>query len=150
MEKMKIGIVTVAALALVSVAVSVLVINSGIVLAVGPGVTAHIGAVLKLTQQGDDVLVEVKAQGLASDADFTVRAYISTVTNCMRGMPNAIFDFDVTSDRQGNLRISQTILDNPTGNTPGTVVVDDVGSVSIRSEGGPGTNPPVVCFQDTT
>ncbi len=137
MEKMKIGIVTVATLALVAVAVSVLVINSGIVLAVGPVVTAHVGAVLKLTPQGDDVDVEVKAQGLDSDKSFTMRAY--TTKNCT-APPLGASDPE-TSDSNGKLKISKTISDKD---------VDDVESVSIRITGSPATNPPVVCFQDTT
>jgi len=137
MEKMKMGIVTVATLVLVAVAVSALVINSGIVLAVGPVVTAHVGAVLKLTPQGDDVDVEVKAQGLASDVDFTMRAY--TTKNCIAPALGA--SSPEPSDSNGNLRISKTISDKE---------VDDVESVSIRITGSPGTNPPVVCFQDTT
>jgi len=106
-----------------------------------PDVKASIKAKLKLEQDGDDVDVKVKAKGLASDADFTVRAYISTVTNCMRGGGNALAAFSGTSDEDGELKISGTISD---------VDVDDVGSVSIRITGSPGTNPPVVCFQDTT
>ena len=121
---------------------------SPIAIAGDDDVKAKIKAKLKLEQDGTDVIVEVKAKGLASDTDFTVRAYISSVTNCLRGGTHAIFDFDVTSDGDGNFAISETILDNPTANTGATVVVGDVGSVSIRNEGGPGTNPPVVCFQD--
>ena len=103
-------------------------------------VEASIEAELKLEQDGDDVIVEVEAEGLASDADFTVRAYKSDVNNCMRGAGNALAGFDVTSSEDGELEISGTISDK---------VVDDVGSVSIRSAGSPGSNPPVVCFQDT-
>jgi len=104
-------------------------------------VEASIEAELELEQDGTDVDVEVEAEGLASNADFTVRAYISTVTNCMRGTGNALAAFDGTSNSEGELEISGTIAGK---------VVDDVGSVSIRSTGSPGTNPPVVCFQDTT
>ena len=137
MEKMKIGIVTVAALALVAVVVSVLVINSGIVLAVGPPVKQHVNAQLTLTQQGADVDVGVKAQGLASTANFQVRTY--TVKNCGPSLLQSIGT--AFSDSNGNLKISGTIL---------TDVVDSVESVSIRSAGPAGANPPVVCFQDPT
>jgi len=135
MEKMKIGIVTVAALALVAVVVSVMVINSGIVLAVGPPVKQHVNAQLTLTQQGADVDVGVKAQGLATNVVFTVRAYSST--DCIGGFIAVIGSED--SAGNGNISIKGTIMDED---------VDDVNAVSIRSPAGPG--PVVVCFQDTT
>ena len=84
-------------------------------------VEASIEAELELEQDGTGVDVEVEAEGLASNADFTVRAYISTVTNCMRGAGNALAAFSGTSDDEGELEISGTI---PTAD------VDDVGSVS--------------------
>jgi len=87
---------------------------------------------------GDDVVVTVKAKGLASDRSFTVRAY-TEATDC-GGAPAAGIGTD-TSDKKGKLKISGTILN---------AVVDDVESVSIRSTGMPPTNPPAVCFQDTT
>jgi len=133
-----------AALVFVAVAVSALVINFGIVQAAGGDVKASINAKLKLQQVGDDVVVNVKAKGLTSNADFTVRAYIDTVTDCVAAAGNALivpFVATGTSDDNGKLKLSGTILDK---------VVDDVGSVSIRSFGPPPFNPPVVCFQNTT
>jgi len=102
-------------------------------------VEASIEAELKLEQDGDDVVVEVEAEGLASSASFTVRAYTSGVLNCSPGLLAGIGT--ASSDSDGDLDISGTIED---------AVIDDVGSVSIRSTGSPGTNPPVVCFQNTT
>jgi len=137
MEKMKMGIVTVATLVLVAVAVSALVISFGMVQAVGPVVTEHVSAVLKLKQQGADVDVDVKAQGLASTATFTVRAY--SVTDCSGSKITEIGT--ATSDSNGNLVISGTISTN---------VVSNVDSVSIRDDGGGTPGNIVVCFQDIT
>ena len=130
---------TMAALVLVAVAVSALVINFGMVQAAGGDAKASIKADLKIKQKGTDVDVKVKAKGLDSDKSFTVRAYSSSVTNCGAGPAAAIGP--VTSDDKGKLKISGTISDK---------VVDDIGSVSIRITGSPGSNPPVVCFQNTT
>jgi len=102
-------------------------------------VEASIEAELELEQDGNDVDVEVEAEGLKPNTSFTVRAYISTVTNCSPGLLAAIGSG--TSDGDGELEISGTISNAD---------VDDVGSVSIRSSGPPPMNPPVVCFQDTT
>ena len=147
MNKLGIGSKTIA----FAVVASALVLSFGIAQAMQDEVEAEVEAQLKLEQvTTTDVNVEVEAEGLASNTLFTVRAYKSDVLNCLRGGANAIFDFDVTSDGNGDFAISETILTRSTGNTPATVVVDDVGSVSIRSEGGPGANPPVVCFQNTT
>ncbi len=139
MEKMKIGIVTVATLALVAVAVSVLVINSGIVLATGPSVTEHINAVVKIEKNGNDVDVEVKAQGLATNVVFTVRAYNALSCTAPPLATTTGNTIGSDSDRNGNIAISGTV----TGKD-----VTDVNSVSIRSPAGPG--PIVVCFQNTT
>jgi len=115
-------------------------------------VEASIEAELELEQDGEDVELEVEAEGL-KPGSYTVRAYGLIVTavagntvgdentNCMRGTGNALASFTDTVGGDGELEISGTISDE---------VVTDVNSVSIRSMGSPGSNPPVVCFQDTT
>jgi len=102
-------------------------------------VKAKINAELEIEQDGNDVEVEVKAKGLEPNTSFTVRAYMASVTNCSPGLLGAI-GTDTSNDK-GKLKVSGTISNAD---------VDDVGSVSIRSTGSPATNPPVVCFQDTT
>ena len=138
---MKMSVGTMAALVLVAVAVSALVINFGIVEAKKNDVKASIEAELKLEEKKNKVVVKVEAEGLASKADFTVRPYIASNTNCIAGAGQALAAFNGMSDKKGKLTIKGTISGAD---------VDDVGSVSIRSSGGPGANPPVVCFQDTT
>jgi len=97
-------------------------------------VKAKITAELEL-EQGDSVEIEVKAKGLKPGESFTVRAYLGS-TNCAMGPALAIGP--VTSDDKGKFKISGTIAGD----------VGDINSVSIRITGSPGTNPPVVCFQD--
>ena len=106
----------------------------------GDEVEREIEAELELDQDVTGVEVEVEAKGLVPFQNFTVRAYISTVKNCMRGMGNAHAAFGGSSNADGELDIEGTVSG---------IVVSDVGSVSIRRQGGPGTNPPVVCFQNT-
>ena len=92
---------------------------------------------LKIEQNGNDVDVEVEAEGLATDVVFTVRAYNSDITDCSPGLLAVIGSQD--SGEDGEIEISGTIS---------SAVVDDVGSVSIRSPSGPG--PLVQCFINTT
>jgi len=141
MEKIKMNVGTMVALVLVAAAVSGLLINFGMVQAgeEPEKVKANIEAEVELEKDGEDVNVEVKAKGLTPDASFTVRAYIDTVTNCMRGGGNALASFNVASDGDGEFDIEVTIVEQD---------VTDVGSVSIRSAGSPPSNPPVVCFQN--
>ena len=128
---------TIVAVTILGLATSSIALNSTAEAAKGD-VKASIKADLKIKQVGDDVVVTVKAKGLASDKSFTVRAYTGA-TDC--GGPPAVAIGTDTSDKKGKLKISGTILN---------AVVDDVESVSIRSSGPPPSNPPVVCFQDTT
>jgi len=125
-------------------------------------VEASIEAELELEQDGDDVEVEVEADGLKPNTSFTVRAYGLVVTagpgnmvgdentNCMRGAMNALAGFTDTSDGDGELEISGTILEADFDAKGLDNEVDSVESVSIRRTGSPPANPPVVCFQDTT
>ena len=99
-------------------------------------VEASIEAELELKQDGTDVDIEVEAEGLQPDKSFTVRAYL-TSTNCKE--PPAVAIGPKDSEGDGDFEISGTIPDED---------VDDVKSVSIRITGSPGSNPPVVCFQD--
>jgi len=117
----------------------VAVLTFGIVQATGPSVTEHINAVVKLEQNGNDVDVEVKAQGLATNVVFTVRAYnaLSCTAPPLATTTGTTIGSD--SDGNGNIAISGTV----TGKD-----VTDVNSVSIRSPAAPG--PIVVCFQNTT
>jgi len=111
----------------------------GIVQATGPSVTEHIGAMVKLEKNGNDVDVEVKAQGLANNVVFTVRAYGTpscTAPPLATTLGNTI---GTDSDANGNIAISGTVINKQ---------VTDVNSVSIRSPSAPG--PIVVCFQNTT
>jgi len=125
------------AVTILGLAISSIALNSTAEAAKGD-VKASIKADLKIKQVGDDVVVTVKAKGLASDKSFTVRAYTDK-TDCSAG-PAVAIGTD-TSDKKGKLKISGTIIG---------VGVDDVESVSIRSSGPPPSNPPHVCFQDTT
>jgi len=134
MEKMKMSIGTMAALVLVAVAVSTLLISFGMVQATADKVKQSFD--LELKQNGDDVDVKVKAQGLAPTTKFTVRAY--SANNCGTFLA-LIGTADTLSDGQGKLKISGTIS---------SAVLGDVESVSIRGEGTPG--PIVQCFRDTT
>jgi len=105
-------------------------------------VEASIEAELELEQDGSNVDVEMEAERLASNADFTVRAYKDDITNCEKGAGNALAAFTDESDGDGDFEISGTITGKDVG---------DVGSVSIRADDGTGApGPIVVCFRDTT
>ena len=136
MEKMKMGVGTMAALMFVAVAVSALLISFGIAQATQDKV--KVSFELDIQQTGNDVTVVVKAKGLEPNADFQVRAYTSA-TDC--GGPPAKLIGTEESNSNGNLVISGKI-------SPGDI--GDVNSVSIRNAGPPNLNPPVVCFHDTT
>jgi len=124
-----------AALVLVAVAVSALVINFGMVQAAGGDVKASIKADLKIKQNGADVDVKVKANGLKPNVTFVVRAYGSD--NCSGSLLAVIGSDD--SGNKGKIKISGTISPED---------ITDVNSVSVRDPGAPGKI--VVCFQDTT
>jgi len=132
MEKMKMGIGTMAALVLVAVAVSGLVLSFGMVQATQDKV--KVSFELDMQQTGDDVTVIVKAKGLENNVIFTVRAY-DPATDC--GAPAVVIGSQ-NSGRSGNIAISGKISDRD---------LADVGSVSIRSPGTPGNL--VQCFNDT-
>jgi len=135
MEKMKMGIGTMATLVLVAVAVSALVLSFGMVQATEDKVKKSFD--LELKQNGPDVDVKVKAKGLEPNVIFTVRAY-DPETDCGTG-PAVVIGFE-NSGGNGNIAISGTISDRD---------VDTVESVSIRSpNGGPGIL--VQCFLNTT
>jgi len=131
---MKMSVGTMAALVLVAVAVSALVINFGMVQAAKGDVKASIKADLKLKDEGTNVDVKVKANGLKPNVTFVVRAYGSD--NCSGSLLAVIGSDD--SGNKGKIKISKTIPFN----------IDDVNSVSVRDPGAPGKI--VVCFQDTT
>jgi len=132
-------VIAISAIVLVAV---VMGMSFGIVQAMGPGVTEHVGAVLKIQQNGNNVDVEVKAQGLEPNADFQVRAYTSA-TDC-GGQPAELIGTE-ESDSKGNLAISGGTTAG-TGGSP--INVGDVKSVSIRDT--PALGNIVVCFQNTT
>ena len=136
MEKMKMSIGTMAALVLVAVAVSGLVLSFGMVQATPDKV--KVSFELDMQQTGDDVTVIVKAKGLANNVLFTVRAY-DPATDCAG--PPAVVIGSQNSGGNGNIAISGKISDRD---------VDTVESVSIRVDGPPAANPPLVCFQDIT
>ena len=138
MEKMKMSVGTMAAIVFVAVAVSALVINFGMVQAMEDKVKASIKANLKLEQKGDDVKVTVKANGLESNEDFTVRAY--SMPDCKVKLTGGEIG-TAFSNNKGKLKISGTISSE---------VVDDVNSVSFRDDSGGTPGQIVVCFRDTT
>ncbi len=103
-------------------------------------VNAQINAHLRLADTGSGIDIRANVTGLLPNEDFTLRAYTSGVKDCGAAPAEALF---ATSDPNGHLAIRGTV-------SGVVVVVDDVGSVSIRRTGPPGENEPVICWQDTT
>ena len=127
------------------IAVAVALVSAMMVLTVAlaqgknSAVNAQINGHLRLADNRSGVDIRVNATGLLPNEDFTLRAYTSGVTDC--GAGPALVAIGATSAPNGHLTIRGTISGQ---------VVDDVGSVSIRSQGPPDDNPPVICWQDTT
>jgi len=103
-------------------------------------VNAQINAHLRLADNGSGIDIRANVTGLLPNTDFTLRAYTSGVKDCGAAPAEALF---ATSNPNGYLTFRGTV-------SGVVVVVDDVGSVSIRRTGPPGENEPVICWQDTT